>query len=83
MKFKLGQQIVFKKDHVILAANKGSIVVKKGDKATVVKKIDEHSGEIIYSSGAAKGLSRVVPMEVDTTLDEDAIVKKILSDLSE
>lgn len=81
MKVKLGQQIQFKKDHQIQLAKGGTALVKAGDAARVVRKIDESTGEIVYLTGQAKGLSHKIPLEVDDTLDTDSILKKIMSEL--
>lgn len=82
MKVKLGQQIKFKVSHKIPLAKGGTALVKVGDIATVVKKIDNKTAEIIYSTGEAKGLSYKIHVEVDDTLDADLIAKKILSKMS-
>lgn len=81
MKVKLGQQIRFKKDHTIHLAKGGTALVKAGDSATVVKKVDDETAEIVYSSGQAKGFSQNIHLKVDDTLDTDLILKKLLSDL--
>ena len=82
MKVKLGQQIQFKNNHEVEIAKGGTALVRSGDTARVVKKIDEETGEIIYLTGEAKGLSNRIPLEVDTTLDTDSIVKKIMDELN-
>ena len=83
MKVKLGQQIQFKKAHQIQLAEGGTATVKAGDSAMVVRKIDDTLGEIVYMTGAAKGLSHKIPLEVDDTLDTDSILKKIMNELGE
>ncbi|MDP4178222.1 MAG: hypothetical protein Q8900_07805 [Bacillota bacterium] len=82
MKIKLGQQIIFQKDHKIQVAKGGTIIVKAGDKARVVRKVDEKTAEIVYLSGEAKGLCQNIALEVDDDLDADSIAKKILEELS-
>jgi hypothetical protein len=81
MKVKIGQQIKFTKDHKIQLARGGNAIVKAGDKATVMKKIDNDTAEIVYLTGEAKGMSHNVALEVDDDLDYDAIAKKIMSEL--
>lgn len=83
MKMKLGQQIRFKKDHKIQVQKGGTVLVKTGDVATIVKKIDEKTAEIVYVTGEAKGLSHQIALEVDDNLDVDDIVKKIMNNLNE
>ena len=82
MKAKLGQQIEFKRSHFINLAKGGKSEIKAGDKARVVKKIDENTAEIVYLSGEAKGLSQHVKMEIDDSLDIDSIVNKVLKNLN-
>jgi hypothetical protein len=82
MKVKLGQQIQFKKEHKIQLAKGGTALVKVGDSARVMRKIDEETAEIVYLTGEAKGLSHKIPLEVDDNLDTDSIVKKIMNELN-
>lgn len=82
MKVKLGQQIKFQKDHTVQVAKGSSVTVKAGDKARVVKKVDEKTAEIVYLTGEAKGLSQNIMLEVDDSLDVDSIAKKIMDELS-
>ena len=82
MAVKLGQQIQFRNSHTIEVAKGGTVLVKPGDTARVVKKIDEKTAEIVYLTGEAKNLSNRIPLEVDDTLDTDAIVKKIMDELN-
>ncbi|MDD3223611.1 MAG: hypothetical protein PHX70_02710 [Clostridium sp.] len=56
-------------------------MIKAGDTATVLKKVDQETAEIVYSSGQAKGFSQNIHLKVDDTLDADLISKKILSNL--
>lgn len=81
MKVKLGQQIEFKKSHYISLAKGGKAKIKVGDKAQVLRKINETTAEILYLTGEAKGLSQNIKLEVDDTLNTDSIVQKILKGL--
>lgn len=80
MKVKLGQIIKFKADFYINLIDE-KVLVKKGDTAKVVRKIDDKTGEILYLTGNAKDRSQCIDMEVDDTIDPDAIAKKILSQI--
>lgn len=82
MKIKLGQQIQFKNVHTISLAKGGTVQVKPGDTATVVKKIDEKTGEIVYLTGEAKGLNEKIPLDVDDSIDTDSMVRKIMNELN-
>ena len=82
MKLKLGQQIQFKNTHTISVAKGGTVQVKPGDTATVVKKVDEETAEVVYLTGEAKGLSEKILLEVDDNLDTDSIVRKIMNELN-
>ena len=81
MEVKIGQQIKFTKSHKVPTAKGKTLVVKAGDVARVIKKVDDTTGEIVYLTGEAKGYSHKVPLKVDDSLDADAIAKKILSDI--
>lgn len=81
MKLKLGQEIKFKTDHTISLAKGGTALVKKGDVAKVLKKVDDSTAEIIYLTGEAKGYSQNILAEVDAAIDKDAILKKLLKEL--
>ncbi len=83
MKVKLGQTIKFTKDHKIQLSIGWKALVKCGDTAQVLRKIDEKSGEILYLSGEAKGLSQIVAIEVDDSLNINAIAEKLLRQLNE
>lgn len=83
MKVSIGQVIEFKTDHYINLDLGGKILVKKGDKARVTKKINDITGEVIYITGAAAGKSQQLMMKVDDNLDADAIAKKILREMHE
>lgn len=83
MKVKLGQVIKFTKDHTIQLSKGGKALVKSGDTAQVMRKVDEKSGEILYLTGMAKGLSQIIALEVDDSLDIDSIAEKILRQLNE
>ena len=82
MKVKLGQTIEFKTARTIGLAKGGTVEVLPGDKARVVKKVDEKTAEIVYLTGEAKGLSEKILLEVDDNLDTDSIVKKIMNELN-
>lgn len=81
MKYKIGQEIVFTKDFMINTESSGKVKVRKGDKARVVRKINETTGEIVYLTGDAKGKSQNIKIEVDDNLDADAIAKRIMEEL--
>jgi hypothetical protein len=82
MKAKLGQQITFTQERRIKLAKGGTVLIKTGDTARVVKKIDDSTGEIVYLSGEAKGMSQQITMEVDDNLDVDSILKKVMNGLN-
>lgn len=81
MKYNIGSEIEFANNFKVDCKNGKSASVVKGDKAIVSRKVDEHSGEIIYTTGDAKGLAQIINIEVDDNLDADLIAKKILSQL--
>lgn len=81
MKAKIGQIITFKADYKISLKNGGTALVKKGDKAQVLKKIDETTGEILYLTGAASGKSQYIRLEVDENIDVEDITKKLIEEL--
>lgn len=83
MKVKIGQVIKFQKDHYIALEKGGKALVKKGDTARVLKKIDETTGEIVYLTGEARDKCQYVKLEVDDNLDADAIAKQILREMGE
>ncbi len=81
MKYKVGQKIEFTNNSII-ETNKGKKVrIAKGDEAMVVRKVDENSGEIVYVTGEASGLSQIIAIEVDGDLDADYLAKKIMNEL--
>lgn len=80
-KVKLGQMIRFQSDHYISLEKGGKILVKKGDTARVIKKVDEKTGEIMYLTGEAKGKYQNLMLQVEDNLDADAIAKQILNDI--
>lgn len=81
MKYKIGEKIKFTNNFTI-ETNKGKKVkILKGDEAMVVKKVDDTSGEIVYVTGEASGLSQVIKIEVDDNIDSDYFAKKIMEDL--
>ena len=47
----------------------------------VVRKVDEKSGEIVYITGQASGLSQVISLQVDDSVDADYLAKKIMEEL--
>lgn len=75
---KIGQIIEFQQDKKIKIQGGGTLLVKKGDRAQVLRKVDEGTGEILYITGAAKGKSQVIAIDVDETIDSDGIAKKIM-----
>lgn len=81
MKYKIGQKIKFTNSFVIELANGKKAKIVKGDEAMVVRKVDEGTGEIVYTTGAAKGLSQIIDIDVDENVDSDYILKKIMNEL--
>lgn len=81
MKYKIGQQIEFTAPCKIKLAKGGTAQLVKGDKAMVVRKVDDSTGEIVYITGEAKGLSQVISIEVDDSIDTDVLAEKILKEL--
>ncbi|OPJ61559.1 hypothetical protein [Clostridium oryzae] len=79
---KLGQQIRFKQNRKIKTAKGDIIEVKKGDIARVVRKIDEETAEIVYITGAAKGLAQNIAMQVDDNINVEQIAKKIMDEIN-
>ncbi|MHC1682097.1 MAG: hypothetical protein AB6733_04025 [Clostridiaceae bacterium] len=79
--YKIGQRIRFNSDFTIDLANGKTAKVRKGDEATVVKKVDSNSGEIVYNTGEAKGYSQIISIQVDDNVDADYIAKQILKNL--
>jgi hypothetical protein len=81
MKYKIGQKIKFTNNSII-ETNKGKKVrILKGDEAMVVRKVDENSGEIVYVTGEATGLSQTIAIEVDGEIDADYLAKKIMEQM--
>jgi hypothetical protein len=78
MKAKLGQDIKFKHDHKIKLASGGTVLVKAGDTAKVIKKIDDSNAQIMYLTGAAKGKYQNIQLQVEDALNADEMAKKIL-----
>lgn len=78
MKYKIGQEIEFTNSFVVELRKGGAVKVDPGDKAMIVRKIDDNTGEIVYTKGNAKGLSQNIQIEVDEDLNEEELVKKIL-----
>ena len=76
MKFKLGQIITFNKDKKIEVEGGGTLIVKSGDKAQILRKVDDETGEILYITGAAKGKSQIVSIAVDDKIDSNVIADR-------
>ncbi|MBV7274863.1 hypothetical protein JMF89_10380 [Clostridiaceae bacterium UIB06] len=81
MKYKIGQKIKFTNSFVIELNNGKKAKIVKGDEAMVVRKVDKGSGEIVYTTGEAKGLSQIIDIDVDENIDSDYILKKIMNEL--
>ena len=78
MRYKIGQKIQFTNNSII-ETNKGKkVTIVKGDEAMVVRRVDENSGEIVYVTGQAKGLSQTIAIEVEGEVDAEYIAKKIM-----
>lgn len=54
MKYKIGQEIEFTNSFVVELRKGGAVKVDPGDKAMIVRKIDDNTGEIVYTTGNAK-----------------------------
>lgn len=81
MKYKIGQKIQFTNEFIIDLENGKKAKIVNGDQAMVVRKVDEKSGEIVYITGQASGLSQVISLEVDDSVDADYLAKKIMEEL--
>lgn len=81
MKYKIGQKIEFTNNFTVELEKGKKARIIKGDKAMVVRKVDENSGEIVYITGEAAGLSQVIEINVDEKVDADYIAGKIINDL--
>lgn len=81
MKYKIGQKIEFTDEFNIEVQNGKKAKIVKGDSAMVVRKVDETSGEILYITGEAAGLSQTISIEVDDNVDADYLAKRIMDDL--
>ncbi|WP_251861083.1 hypothetical protein [Clostridium sp. Marseille-Q2269] len=81
MKYKIGQEIEFTNSFFIELSKGGKAKIVPGDKAMVVRKIDDTTGEIVYTTGNAKGLSQNIQIEVDEVLNNDELAKKILDEM--
>lgn len=79
MKFRLGQIITFNKDKKISVEGGGTLIVKSGDKAQILRKVDDETGEILYITGDAKGKSQIVSIAINDKIDSDVIADKIMS----
>ncbi|WML35048.1 hypothetical protein [Clostridium sp. OS1-26] len=81
MKYKIGQKIEFTNNFTVELEKGKKARIVKGDKAMVVRKVGENSGEIVYITGEAAGLSQVIEIDVDEKVDADYIAGKIINDL--
>ncbi|APQ76928.1 hypothetical protein EXM36_17455 [Clostridium botulinum] len=81
MKYKIGQEIEFTNSFAVELRKGGAVKVDPGDKAMIVRKIDDNTGEIVYTTGNAKGLSQNIQIEVDEALNEEELAKKILEEM--
>ncbi|KZL91111.1 hypothetical protein [Clostridium magnum] len=81
MKYKIGQKIEFTDNFTIEVQNGKKAKIVKGDIAIVVRKVNETSGEILYTTGEVAGLSQIISIEVDENLDADYLAKRIMEDL--
>lgn len=81
MQYKIGQKIQFTNNFMVEIEKGKKVRIVKGDKAMVVRKVDENSGEIVYITGEASGLSQIIAIKVDEKVDADYIAKKIINDL--
>jgi hypothetical protein len=81
MKYKIGQKIEFTDNFTIEVQNGKKARIVKGDAAMIVRKVDETSGEILYITGEASGLSQIISIEVDDNVDADYLAKRIMEDL--
>lgn len=81
MKYKIGQKIEFTNNFTVELEKGKKARIVKGDKAMVVRKVDENSGEIVYITGEAAGLSQIMAINVDEKVDADYIAGKIINNL--
>lgn len=81
MKYKIGQKIKFTENFTIEVQNGKKVRVENGDTAMVVRKVDKTSGEILYITGEAAGLSQTISIEVDDNVDTDYLAKRIMDEL--
>ncbi|MDP4145208.1 MAG: hypothetical protein Q8936_12125 [Bacillota bacterium] len=79
---KIGQVIKFKTDHKIELESGGTALVKKGDSAQILKKIDNKTAQVLYLTGEAKGKYQNLAIEVDDSMDADEIAKRLLRELN-
>lgn len=82
MKAKIGQIITFKSDRNISLKDGTTITIKSGDKAQVLKKIDDTTGQILYLTGEASGKTQYLYMEIDGVIDADDIAKRIMQEIN-
>jgi hypothetical protein len=78
---QIGQKIEFTNGFIVELEKGKKAKIVKGDKAMVVRKVDEKSGEIVYITGEAAGLSQIISIDVDETVDADYIASKIINEL--
>lgn len=81
MKYKIGQKIEFTNEFTIELEKGKKARIIKGDTAMVVRKVDETSGEIVYITGQASGLSQIISIQVDDNVDADYLAKRIMEEL--
>lgn len=81
MKYKIGQKIEFTSTFIIELQKGKKAKIVKGDTAMVVRKVDETSGEIVYITGEASGLSQIISIQVDDEVDAEYLAKRIMEDL--
>lgn len=81
MKYKIGQKIEFTNNFTVELEKGKKARIVKGDKAMVVRKVNENSGEIVYITGEAAGLSQIIAINVDEKVDADYIAGKIINNL--
>jgi len=79
---KIGQVIELQETKKIQVQEGGTVTVKKGDRAQVLRKVDEGTGEILYLTGEAEGKSQIIRINVDENIDNEGIAKKIMEMLN-
>ncbi|OFI07423.1 hypothetical protein CLOACE_02510 [Clostridium acetireducens DSM 10703] len=81
MIFKIGQKIQSQSNCKISLSSNKKVLIKKGDIAQIVRKLDNDTAEIIYLTGEAKGQTQHIKIQVTDSLDVDLIAKKILNEI--